>query len=200
MKTKKKLTYCSIKNYNLSLLKLFCFPLILLLFFACSHEVVSPVTNKSEGDESFLKPNDLSGKGKKDDKLQFAKRWIAFLIWEPDKDVVIDEFSTEWTVPESPSMQSDQVIYFVSGLTNGSIIQPVLQWGNTKTKIGGGNYWAVAAWDVESAYGPVQFSPLLKVKPGDVCQTKIIYNGFDGKFHKYECKVIVNEPLKRLCI
>lgn len=59
------------------------------------------------------------------------------------------KFNGYWVVPTAPQTQTTQVIYLFPGLDwhygpYGSIIQPVLLWGNNGFY--GGNYWSLSSW------------------------------------------------------
>lgn len=78
--------------------------------------------------------------------------WIAWADWIDAGASMITYFSTVWIVPAAPSTQSGQLIYLFNALEDGpgnDILQPVLQWGLSGA--GGGNYWAVASWYVDSS-------------------------------------------------
>jgi len=69
----------------------------------------------------------------------------------------ITGYDGKWTVPGNPVDSTDsQVLFLFTGLQNNydleadvtNIIQPVLQWGVSAA--GGGNYWALASWYVDS--------------------------------------------------
>jgi hypothetical protein len=80
---------------------------------------------------------------------------------------MITYFSTIWTVPAAPSTQSGQLIYLFNALEDGlgnDILQPVLQWGVSGS--GGGNYWAVASWYVDSS-NHAFCTPATQVNVGD---------------------------------
>lgn len=66
-----------------------------------------------------------------------------------------------WYVPNNPSSQSSQLVYYFPGFQNTSgtlsIIQPVLQWGNNGWF--GGNYWSIASWYVDVSGVAVYSTP-----------------------------------------
>ena len=93
--------------------------------------------------------------------------WIAWADWLNPSASMITYFSTIWTVPAAPSTQSGQLIYLFNALEDGQgsdILQPVLQWGVSGA--GGGNYWAVASWYVDSS-NHAFCTPAIQVNVGD---------------------------------
>jgi len=74
-----------------------------------------------------------------------------------------------WNVPASPPNSSgNQLLYFFPSFVpsnNSVIIQPVLQWG-VGSSSGGGRFWGIASWIVDSAMN-ASFSPLVSVNSGD---------------------------------
>jgi hypothetical protein len=96
-----------------------------------------------------------------------APNWITFAYWSNGTSNPISSFKTTWVVPPPPTTQSVQLIYLFNGIENAKgdlILQPVLQWG--ASPIGGGKFWAVASWFVNSS-GIAFKSKLVRVNPGD---------------------------------
>ena len=78
--------------------------------------------------------------------------WVTWAGWTNASGQMISRFATSWTVPPAPKTQSGQLIYFFNALEDQAgkdILQPVLQWGTSGA--GGGSYWSVASWYVDSA-------------------------------------------------
>jgi len=116
-------------------------------------------------------------------------------------------YYSQITVPPAPVVQNGQTLFyfgsFQSSQGNGDILQPVLQWGHSAA--GGGNYWAVASWQVYNFYGGVveaYVTALMKVAPGNTIAGSIdltnetygcgYYNvpacpGAKGSFEEYAC-------------
>jgi hypothetical protein len=99
-----------------------------------------------------------------------AQGWIAYAYWT-NKGKAITGFTTDWTVPSTPSDQGGQTIFLFNGMQDGTttssyIIQPVLQWGPSAA--GGGNYWAATSWFVTSTQA--FFGDLVAVSPGQNLQ------------------------------
>jgi hypothetical protein len=91
--------------------------------------------------------------------------WIVFASW--NTRALVTSFTTTWVVPRAPTTHSGQLIYLFNGIQNSTMIyQPVLQWGTSPA--GGGDYWAVASWYVDSQGGPAFHSDLTPVSPGTV--------------------------------
>ena len=91
--------------------------------------------------------------------------WAAYALYLTTSD--FGYFGGIWTVPENPVQEGLQTLFLFTGFQNAyfkrspdavvSIIQPVLQWGNSEA--GDEPYWAIASWFVagESAvYGTLQ--------------------------------------------
>jgi hypothetical protein len=79
------------------------------------------------------------------------------------------EIYGQWTVPPPPPANGG-LIYLWNGLTYGSgasgaIVQPVLQYGNNPGYTGGGNYWGIASWQIDTS--GTFYSDLQQVNPGD---------------------------------
>jgi hypothetical protein len=90
--------------------------------------------------------------------------------WVEDAENVVKtkQMSGSWVVPGTPSKNSGQTIFEFIGTQNcvcGSafILQPVIQWGSSAA--GGGAFWALASWYVDSNYF---VSKLIDISAGDV--------------------------------
>ncbi|KAA0780904.1 hypothetical protein [Bacillus sp. TE8-1] len=96
-------------------------------------------------------------------------------------------FSTVWTVPPAPTTQSGQTIFLFNGLMDAQysyILQPVLQWGPSAA--GGGNFWSVASWFVESN-GNARYTKPVAVNEGDTLDGRMLLTRqLDGSF-SYKC-------------
>jgi hypothetical protein len=96
-----------------------------------------------------------------------AGGWVTWANWNNQTGTAISSFATSWVVPPAPAKQSGQLIYLFNGLQDPAgteILQPVLQWGSSGA--GGGNYWSVASWHVDSK-GHAFCTPSIAVNPGD---------------------------------
>lgn len=141
-----------------------------LLFLNCNTDNITEEKKANPNpDQKFNNENDQ----------KYAHSWIVDLKWTLSEDQVLTEFSTEWVVPEEPTEKEDQIIFYFPGLHEVAILQPVLQWG--KSAIGGGSFWNVASWYVETAFGPYKSTDFVKVKPGDRCKATMFYKGKSGK-------------------
>lgn len=115
----------------------------------------------------------------------FGTGWISNTGWTNNSGHPITSFSTTWVVPPAPATQSGQIIYLFSGIQNSQFIyQPVLQWGSTPA--GGGNYWAVACWYVNSGSIALH-GQLIKVNPGDTLTGIMVQTGQTGTQFTYNC-------------
>jgi len=71
--------------------------------------------------------------------------WIAYASDANGSNY--NSFYGTWNVPENPTNNDDQTVFFFLGFENtqvSEIIQPTLQWGLSNA--GGGNFWAIASW------------------------------------------------------
>jgi hypothetical protein len=99
--------------------------------------------------------------------------WIT-AAWLDMAGTSIRSFSTSWKVPAAPVKQSSQLLYLFSGMepANAStIIQPVLQWGDSGPDEDGknrtGKFWIAASWIVPAPDGHTYHTPHVRVSPGD---------------------------------
>ncbi len=93
--------------------------------------------------------------------------WVTWATWVDATGAAITSFATTWIVPAAPATQSGQLIYLFNALEDTSstvILQPVLQWGVSGA--GGGNYWGVASWYVDSN-NHAFCTPVVPVNVGD---------------------------------
>jgi len=87
------------------------------------------------------------------------------------------------TVPPLPS-NDGQVVYYWIGLQGGAnsfLFQPVLQYGNERGVLGGGNYWCLQNVEVGPG-GLIAFGdpPCQQVYPGDPIDMEIVLYGTSG--------------------
>lgn len=107
--------------------------------------------------------------------------WITYTYWTNNTGSAISYFSTSWTVPPAPAVNSGQTIFLFNGLQNANnILQPVLQWGPSAA--GGGNYWAIANWYVGTN---TVYSSLIRVNPGTNLQGVMSLIGGSGSTRSY---------------
>jgi Repeat of unknown function (DUF346) len=115
----------------------------------------------------------------------FGSGWITYAYWNNATGNAISSFATTWVVPPEPAAQSGQTIFLFNGIQNSAwIYQPVLQFGPSAA--GGGNYWAVASWYVDSA-GGAYHSPLVRVNPGDTLEGIMTLTGSGPSGFDYDC-------------
>jgi hypothetical protein len=114
--------------------------------------------------------------------------WITFAAYTESRTNVITSMTTRWTVPPAPGRQKTQLIYIFNGLQDSPvthILQPVLQWGISPD--GGGQYWAVASWFVDSS-GNAFKSTLVRVNEGDVLTGTMRMTGTRTGNFNYTCE------------
>lgn len=107
--------------------------------------------------------------------------WITWGEWTDSTNSPIWRLETSWVVPPPPLSDSGQLIYVFNALEDQAgddILQPVLQWGTSGA--GGGSYWSVASWYVDSASHAFT-TPAVRVNPG---QTLIGVLSFDGTTYR----------------
>jgi hypothetical protein len=93
--------------------------------------------------------------------------WVTWATWVNTTGAAISLFETAWVVPPAPTSDSSQLIYLFNALEDQAgddILQPVLQWGVSGA--GGGNYWGVASWYVDSS-NHAFCTPVVPVNVGD---------------------------------
>jgi hypothetical protein len=93
--------------------------------------------------------------------------WLSFSVQTIPSDATTwNEVLTRWKVPATPNDQSQTDFYFpgIEPSDFSVILQPVLQWGESSA--GGGNYWAIASWQVFSD-GTAYYTDLTQVSTGD---------------------------------
>jgi hypothetical protein len=114
--------------------------------------------------------------------------WVTWADWMNTTGVAISSFTTAWTVPPAPATQSGQLVYLFNALEDGTgddILQPVLQWGVSGA--GGGDYWAVASWYVDSA-NHAFCTPAIPVNVGDRLTGLITLAIQADASHNYTCQ------------
>jgi hypothetical protein len=102
-----------------------------------------------------------------------AANWIT-AAWLDMAGTPVKSFSTSWKVPAMPNTQASQLLYLFHGMepSNAStIVQPVLQWGDSGPDEDGinrtGQFWTVASWIVPAPDGHTYHTPHVRVNPGD---------------------------------
>jgi hypothetical protein len=114
--------------------------------------------------------------------------WITNAAGTYAGDQPISSFSTTWVVPPEPAASDSQLIYLFNGLQDSPvthILQPVLQWGVSSD--GGGAFWAVASWFVDSSGNAFKTS-LVKVNVGDTLTGVMTLTGQSGSNFSYRCE------------
>jgi hypothetical protein len=118
-----------------------------------------------------------------------AGGWVTWASWNNQTGAAVSSFATKWQVPPAPAARSGQLIYLFNGLQDlagSEILQPVLQWGSSGA--GGGDYWSVASWHVDSK-GHAYCTPSLAVNVGDVLTGLLILLGeFADGSRNYSCE------------
>jgi hypothetical protein len=99
--------------------------------------------------------------------------WIT-AAWLDMAGTSVKSFVTSWKVPKAPTTQASQLLYLFNGMepANAStIVQPVLQWGDSGPDEDGtnrtGQFWTVASWIVPAPDGHTYHTPHIRVSPGD---------------------------------
>jgi hypothetical protein len=104
-----------------------------------------------------------------------AANWITCAGWLNGTGKPITKFTTTWKVPPEPSTVASQLIYLFNGIEPAdgqTIVQPVLQWGDSGPDDDGqnrtGQYWTAACWIVGGSDNSATHTPHIRVNPGDV--------------------------------
>jgi hypothetical protein len=124
-----------------------------------------------------------------------AANWITAAWWENTTGTPINSFVTTWQVPPMPASRASQLIYIFNGIEPAdysTILQPVLQWGDSGLDEDGvnrtGPFWTVASWIVPDPDGNVYHTPHIPVNPGDPLIGLITLTGQDGSAFNYSCE------------
>jgi hypothetical protein len=103
-----------------------------------------------------------------------AANWITYGYWTNSSGQTITSLVTTWTVPPAPATVGSQLIYLFNGIEpqdGSTIVQPVLQWGDSGADEDGvnrtGQFWTVASWIVPAPDGHAYHTPHVPVNPGD---------------------------------
>lgn len=99
----------------------------------------------------------------------------------------ITRYSANWTVPSSPIIESNQLLYLFIGLSTiedgvAHIVQPVLQWGLSPA--GGGKYWAICNWYVSSNF-QYFYDTIIQVHTGTQLHGNIELTSSSGNSYNY---------------
>jgi hypothetical protein len=99
--------------------------------------------------------------------------WIT-AAWLDMAGASVKSFLTSWKVPAAPATQSSQLLYLFNGAEPAdasTIVQPVLQWGDSGPDEDGKNrtgpFWTAASWIVPAPDGHTYHTPHVRVSPGD---------------------------------
>jgi hypothetical protein len=123
-----------------------------------------------------------------------AANWIS-AAWIDLAGPSITSFSTTWKVPPAPRTKASQLLYLFSGmepLDSSTIVQPVLQWGDSGPDLDGQNrtgaYWTIASWIVPAPDGITYHTPHERVSTGDTLTGVItmLDNNVEGYFYSCE--------------
>jgi len=107
--------------------------------------------------------------------------WAAY-AWSNYQGSSFTSYNGSWSVPPTPADPATQTLFLFTGFQNAftvpknitNIIQPVLQWGTSAA--GGGKYWALASWYVDSA-GNVYYSAVTQTASGHNIQGNMMVSG-----------------------
>jgi len=128
-----------------------------------------------------------------------AHNWITYGIWQNTSGNPITNFTTTWTVPSAPPNPGTNELFAIwMGLepTDSTfpqptgqqypLIQPLLIWGNSGGRIGGGNYWTIVSyivWENSNETLSVAVSTAVpNVAPGTVLQAQISLTEGSGTY------------------
>jgi hypothetical protein len=124
-----------------------------------------------------------------------SANWITAGWWQNRTGQPITSFRATWQVPPVPATQGSQLIYLFNGMEPANfstILQPVLQWGNSGSDEDGvqrtGPFWTVASWIVPAPDGQAHHTPHVRVNPGDTLVGVMTLLGQSGGLCSYECQ------------
>lgn len=127
------------------------------------------VTTLTRPDRPSVPPTPIPVPGPPD-----AANWITDAGWLNQSGSPIRSLLSTWVVPPAPVTQGSQLLYLFNGIepADGStIVQPVLQWGDSGADEDGinrtGPFWTAGSWVVPDADGHVYHTPHVRVNPGD---------------------------------
>jgi len=113
--------------------------------------------------------------------------WAAY-VYDEGTGPTINAYNGSWTVPPNPADMGAQTLFLFTGLQDSfglvrgarkdipsvvNIIQPVLQFGPSEA--GGGTYWAMASWYVDSNSN-AYYSSLTRTQPAQNIQGNMVKN------------------------
>lgn len=105
--------------------------------------------------------------------VSHGNAWKAWAQFKLDGSNSVTSLSNSWIVPESPTTESNQILYYWNGVEDGSsrggsgVLQPVLQWTSSG--------WGIKSWYV--GVGGTVTSNLVGVRPGDKILGSMVHNG-----------------------
>jgi hypothetical protein len=107
----------------------------------------------------------------------------------------ITSFSTSWKIPPAPRTKASQLLYLFNGMepADGStIIQPVLQWGDSGPDLDGQNrtgpFWTIASWIVPAPDGITYHTPHERVSIGETLTGVITMLEKNAEGYFYSCE------------
>jgi hypothetical protein len=119
--------------------------------------------------------------------------WVTNAVWSNTSSENITSFTTNFTVPALPQVQTDgQTLFLFEGLQNDTlddpmIIQPILQWGPNPYQTPGEGYWGIANWCVWDGNSQVAITDLINVSPGTNLGSSLTYEGYtSGEGYEYQ--------------
>lgn len=130
--------------------------------------------------------------------LATSTNWIVAGWTRNTSGSPVSSFTTELVVPPEPTNRGSQLIYLFPGMQPSSgapfqtILQPVLQWGDSGEDDDGinrtGAFWSAASWIVPDANGDAHHTPHVRVAPGDTLTGVIrLLTSANGLF-TYSCE------------
>jgi len=121
--------------------------------------------------------------------------WIVYAGWLNTTGKPVSSLLTTWTVPPPPTLVANQLIYLFNGIEPGdasTIVQPVLQWGDSGTDEDGvnrtGPFWTAASWIVPAPDGQTYHTPHVRVQPGDRLVGSVVLTNSGAEGFTYNCQ------------
>jgi hypothetical protein len=162
--------------------------------------LVKHIRNKKIYNSEIIRPRKkqiLSNRAGHPPDIGIGTNWITAAWLQNTTPTPISLFSSTLIVPQQPTNQSNQLIYFFNAgqpADSSFILQPVLQWGSTasfdNSPNGSGPFWTIATWLVYSGAnnGSGHVSQHIPVAPGQKLTGTIKVLQQDSSGFVYSCE------------
>jgi hypothetical protein len=117
--------------------------------------------------------------------------WITSGYWTNGSGQILAGLRSTWVVPPPPATDAGQILYLFSGAQPAdgrTIVQPVLQWGDSGADEDGvnrtGSFWTAASWIVGAS---ANHTAHVRVQPGDVLTGAVTLAAISAAGLSYHC-------------